>query len=191
MRRFVLVARTARTDASFASLRDAGRMDLVHQCGVMALFTSHAHRNDVEFTAVLMGPPKPPKSVMFKGREIRDLGTDERSWEEVLRAVLAGRPHQGIGVSGVSMQTLVDDALKRGDSVFALHEKGEPIETVAIDGDSLFVIGDHVGLAKKDEEYVMRKGRRVSLGKRSYLAAACVAAINYTLDRREAAGLPR
>ncbi|MGH7339050.1 MAG: tRNA (pseudouridine(54)-N(1))-methyltransferase TrmY [Candidatus Rokuibacteriota bacterium] len=185
MRRFLLVSRTGRTDGRGASLRDAGFLDVVHQCGVMALFKAHGHREDVEFTAVLMGPPKPPKAVTFRGRELRDLATDDSDWAKVLRDVLSGKPHPGIGVAGVGLQTLIDDAARRSDPVFVLHEKGEPIESVEIDGDPLFVIGDHIGLAKKDEDYVMRTGRRVSLGKKSYLAAACVASINYTLDRRE------
>ena len=185
MRRFLLVSRTGRTDGRGATLRDTGYLDVVHQCGVMALFKAHGHRQDVEFTAVLMGPPHPPKSVTFRGRELRNLGTDDSSWASVLREVLSGRPHPGIGVSGVGLQTLVDDATRRRDPVFVLHEKGEPLESVPIDGDPFFVIGDHVGLAKKDEDYVLRGGKRVSLGKRSYLAAACVAAINHTLDRRE------
>jgi tRNA (pseudouridine54-N1)-methyltransferase len=186
VRRFILVSRTGRTDARGATARDAGYLDIVHQCGVMAMFVGHGHRHDVEFTAVLLGPPDPPKSVTFRGAIVRDLATDESAWFGLLRKVLSGKPHLGVGVAGVGLQVLVDDAVKRADSIFVLHEKGEPIETVEIPGSPLFIVGDHVGLAKKDEEFVMRHGKRVSLGNRTYLAAACISAINHTLDRREA-----
>ncbi len=182
VRHFLLVSRTGRTDGRFASLREAGRLDVVHQCAVAALFLSHGHRRDAVFTACLGGPPRPPVRVTVDGATLRDVRTDERTWESVLRTVLSGRPHPGIAVSRESLQ----DVVRPLEDVFVLHEKGEPIETIPIESNPTFVLGDQVGLPKRDESFVLRHGRKVSLGRRhSYLAASCVTALNYVLDRRE------
>jgi len=181
MRRFVLVSRTGRTDGRFRSLREGGRLDLVHQCAVQALFLSHAHRRDTVFTACLGGPPRPPLAVTVDAAGLHDIRTDERTWEDVLRKVLSGKPHPGFSAAAASLQEIVATA----DPVFVLHERGEPVETVPIDGDPTFVLGDQVGLPKADEAFVLRRGRKVSLGRRHYLAATCVAAIQHVLDRRE------
>ena len=47
---------------------------------------------------------------------------------------------------------------------------------------NLFVIGDHIGLPKNDESFVLRYGTRLSLGKQKYLAASCIDIINYRID---------
>ncbi|MDD1748114.1 MAG: hypothetical protein LUQ16_10175, partial [Methanomassiliicoccales archaeon] len=58
--------------------------------------------------------------------------------------------------------------------------------SVELGSDPMFVIGDQVGLPKKEEDFVLRRGRKVSLGGKEYLAAQCVCIINYVLDLREA-----
>ena len=185
MRRFILVSRTGRTDGAFQSLPEAGRLDVVYQCALMSLFVSHGHREDTTFTAILGGPPRPPVAVTIDGATLHDLRTDETSWAEVLRKVLAGGTHPGFSLRRESLQQVI----RTTGSAFALHEKGEPLETVELGTDPVFVLGDQVGLARADESFILRKGRQVSLGRRpSYLAASCIAAIHYILDRREAVG---
>lgn len=183
MRRFILVSRTGRTDGNFTTLPEAGRLDVVYQCALMALFVSHGHREDTTFTAILGGPPRPPVSVTIDSSTLHDVRTDEESWREVLRKVLAGGQHPGFTVRRESLQQVI----RSTGPAFALHEKGEPLETVEIEDDPVFVIGDQVGLSRVDESFILRKGTKVSLGRRtSYLAASCIAAIHYVLDRREA-----
>ena len=185
MRRFILVSRTGRTDGDFTSLRLAGRLDVVYQCALMALFVSHGHRHDTVFTAVLGGPPRPPVAVAIDGATLHDVRTDEATWTEILKKVLAGGKHPGFTVTRESLQ----DVLRGTGPAFVLHEKGEPVETVPIEGSPCFVLGDQVGLSRADESFVLRTGKKVSLGHRpSYLAASCVAALQYVLDRREAEG---
>jgi tRNA pseudouridine-54 N-methylase len=103
----------------------------------------------------------------------------------MIPSVIAGAEYPGVYSRRIGLQGLIDEAAGRNDVPMVLHEKGEPIEGIHLGDDPVFVVGDQVGLAKKDEEFVMRRGRRVSLGRRSYLAAACVAVINHSLDRRE------
>lgn len=178
MREFILYSRRGRTDGNFKSLREAGRLDVVYQCFLFGLFTSGAIRRNVIFHVVLSGPPRPPLRLTVDGRGLRDVRTDERTWEEILRKVLSGISHPGISVERESLQELV----RRKENVYVLEEKGENVWKVEFGGNPVFVLGDQVGLPKKDEKYVLRYSRKISLGRRPYLAATCVDIINYLAD---------
>jgi tRNA (pseudouridine54-N1)-methyltransferase len=178
MREFVLFSRRGWTGGSFGCLREAGRLDVVYQCILMGLFTSGAIRRNVVFHVILGGPPRPPLRLTVDGGSLRDVRTDEQSWETILRKVLSGDVHMGIGVGRESLQELVG----KKENVFVLEEKGENARTVQFGEDPVFVLGDQVGLPKKDEKYVLRYGRKISLGKKPYLAATCVDIVNYLAD---------
>ncbi len=181
MREFILYSRTGRTDPRFPCLREAGRLDVVYQCILMSLFMSHAIRRDVVFHAILGGPPAPPLELVVDGGDLRDVRLDERTWEDLLRKALSGREHPGIHVKKNSLQKLV----KEKSNIFVLEESGENIKTIDLGENPVFVLGDQVGLPKKDEEFVLRYGKKVSIGGRAYLASACIGIINYILDQRE------
>ncbi len=181
MREFILYSRTGRTDPRFQNLREAGRLDVVYQSILMALFRSHAMRRDVVFHAILSGPPNPPLELLVDGEKLRDARTDERTWEDILRKVLSGREHPGISVKKNSLQQLV----KEKKNIFVLEESGESIRTIDLGENPVFVLGDQVGLPRKDEEFVLRYGKKVSIGEKAYLASACICIINYILDLRE------
>lgn len=181
MREFILFSRTGRTDSRFHSLMEGGRLDVVYQCILMSLFRSHAIRRDVTFHALLGGPPSPPLELVVDGGELSDVRTDESTWEDILRKVLSGRTHPGIHVRKNSLQSLV----KEKKNIFVLEESGESIKTIDLGENPVFVLGDQVGLPKKDEEFVLRYGTKVSIGEKAYLASACICIINYILDQRE------
>ena len=69
-------------------------------------------------------------------------------------------------------------------SIFVLEEQGVNISAADLGDNPVFVLGDHVGLPRKDEKFALRYGKKISLGKKPYLAATCVDVINYFLDRR-------
>jgi len=173
-----LYSRRGKTDGNFESLREAGRLDVAYQCLLLGLFTSGAIRRNVVFHVILGGPPNPPLCLTVDGRGVRDIRTDERTWEEILRKVLSNGLHHGISVEKESLQELV----RKKRNIFVLEEKGEDIQKVKFGENPVFVLGDQVGLPKKDEGYVLRFGRKISLGKRPYLAATCVDIINYLAD---------
>ncbi len=181
MREFILYSRTGRTDPRFHTLKEAGRLDVVYQCILMSLFMSHAVRRDVIFHAILGGPPVPPLELMVDGGTLRDVHLDERTWEDILRNVLSGRTHPGIHIKKNSLQQLI----KEKSNIFVLEESGESIKTIDLGANPVFVLGDQIGLPKKDEEFVLRYGKKVSIGTKAYLASACICIINYVLDQRE------
>jgi tRNA pseudouridine-54 N-methylase len=181
MREYILYSRRGRTDGNFRGLREAGRLDVVYQCLLFGLFTSGALRRNVIFHVILGGPPNPPLHLTVDGRSVRDVRTDERTWEGILRKVLSGGIHPGMTVEKESLQGLV----RRKKNIFVLEEKGEDVSGVKMGDDFVFVLGDQVGLPKKDEKFLLRLGRKISLGKKPYLAATCVDVINYLADLQD------
>jgi tRNA (pseudouridine54-N1)-methyltransferase len=181
MREFVVYSRTGKTSSNFRTLREGGRLDLVYQCILMALFRSHGIRKDVVFHGILNGAPKPPLELVVDGATLRNVRTDEDTWEGIIHNVLSGGSHPGVYVKKNSLQQLIKDK----KDVFVLEESGDDIKTVDLGFNPVFVLGDHVGLPRNEEKFVLRYAKKVSLGKTAYLAASCVSIINYILDLRE------
>jgi len=180
-----LYSRKGRTGSRFTSLRDAGRLDVVHECIVASLFLSHGIRRNVIFHASLSGPPTPPLHLNIDGATLRNVRTDPETWKEILKRVLSGKRHPGISVDKTSFEALVkkkaDEAL-----IYVLEEGGKDVFEIDLGKNPVFVLGDHVGLPRKAEGFALRYGEKVSLGKRPYLAASCITVINYLLDRKAA-----
>lgn len=183
MREFVLYSRKGRTDSKFANLHDAGRLDVVHECIVAGLFLSHALRRDVTFHASLYGPPSPPLHLRIDGRSLHDVRTDQGTWTEIFRKLLSGKTHPGIVVDRISFEALLKAKAKEG-LIYVLEEGGKDVDALDLTEDSIFVLGDHIGLPKTVETYALRYGKKISLGKRPYLAASCITILNYLLDRK-------
>jgi tRNA (pseudouridine54-N1)-methyltransferase len=182
-REFILFSRQGRTDHAFNNLHDAGRLDIVHECTIAALFLSHGIRKNTTLHAVLNGPPNPPLHIEIRGETLHDVRTDIGTWQSILKKVIAGKQHPGIAVDKTSFEALVK--AKAGNSrVYVLEEGGNNVADIDLAKPAVFILGDHVGLPKKAEAYVLRYGEKISLGKQPYLAAHCITILNYLLDRQ-------
>jgi tRNA pseudouridine-54 N-methylase len=185
MREFILYSRLGRTDPSFGNLHDAGRLDIVYECIVASLFLSHAIRKDVVFHALLSGPPKPPLHLMIEGATLHDVRTDLQTWERIMRNVLGGQTHPGITIDKMSFEALLKSkAEARQMALYVLEEKGRNVSEVEMSENSVFVLGDHIGLPKTVENFALRYAEKISLGKQPYLAASCVTVLNFLMDRQ-------
>jgi tRNA (pseudouridine54-N1)-methyltransferase len=180
---FILFSRSGKTNPAFTNLHDAGRLDIVHECIVTALFLSHGLRRNVTFHAVLNGPPNPPLHIQINGETLYDVRTDVDTWQSILRKVIAGKSHPGINRSKTSFEALLKSKVENR-KVYVLEESGKNIAETEIADNAVFVLGDHVGLPKKAETFALRFGEKISLGKQPYLAASCITIINYLLDSR-------
>jgi tRNA (pseudouridine54-N1)-methyltransferase len=159
----------------------------VHECIVTSLFLSHGLRRDVTFHAILNGPPNPPQHIQINGETLYDVRTDMETWQQILKKVLAGKTHPGITKDKTPFETLLK-AKAQTCQIYVLEEDGKDIAEVVFPENSLFVLGDHVGLPKRAEDFALRFGEKISLGKTPYLAASCINIINYTLDRQAKRG---
>ena len=186
-REFILFSRIGQTDSNFHGLHDAGRLDIVHECIVGSLFLSHGLRRDVTFHAILNGPPTPPVHIQIDGETLYDVRTDMETWQVILKKTLQGKPHPGITKDKTSFEALVK-AKAQTRKIYVLEEDGKDINEVEPEENSLFILGDHVGLPKKAEVFAQRFGEKISLGKQPYLAASCITIINYTLDQQAKVG---
>jgi tRNA (pseudouridine54-N1)-methyltransferase len=186
MREFILYSRIGQTDPNFGNLRDAGRLDVVHECIIASLFLSHGLRRNVVFNALLSGPPNPPLHLRVDGQTLYDVRTDQKTWEGIMRKVLSGRNHPGISLQKTSFEALLKKKAKNA-KIFVLEEGGKNIETTEIGDSPAFVLGDHIGLPKTVERFALRYGEKVSLGKQPYLAASCVTILNFMMDKRKVA----
>ncbi len=182
-----MFSRMGKTDANFSSLHDAGRLDIVHECIVSSLFLSHGLRRDVTFHAVLNGPPNPPLHVQINGETLYDVRTDMETWQQILKKILAGKTHPGITRDKTAFETLMKNKAQ-SHQVYVLEEGGRDADEVSFPDNSLFVLGDHVGLPKRAEDFALRFGEKISLGKTPYLATSCITIINYMLDKRAKGG---
>ena len=182
LREFILYSRKGRTSPRFRNLREAGRLDVVQECIVASLFLSHGIRKNVIFHAVLYGSPSPPLHLKIDGATLRDVRTDQRTWEEIFRRVLSGKSHPGISISKQGFEAVLKAKSEEAE-IYVLEEGGTDISKVEFGEHPIFVLGDHIGLPKKVEGFALRYGQKVSLGKHRYLAASCITIINYILDR--------
>ena len=182
-----MYSRLGRTDSRFASLHDAGRLDIVYECVVASLFLSHGIRKDVVFHAVLSGPPCPPVHLMVDGASVHDVRTDQQTWEHVLKRALSGKSHPGVAADKLGFEAVLKDLASRA-SVFVLEESGQDVTCFDLPESVVFVLGDHVGLPKRAEDFALRYGRKISLGRQPILAASCITILNYLLDRKSRRG---
>jgi tRNA (pseudouridine54-N1)-methyltransferase len=176
-----------KTDPNFNNLHDAGRLDIVHECIVSSLFLSHGLRRDVKFHAILNGAPKPPLHIEIDGETLFDVRTDMETWQSILRKVIGGKSHPGIKVDKTSFEALLK-AEAQTKQVYVLEEGGKNLSEMVLPENCVFILGDHVGLPKKAEDFALRFGEKISLGKTPYLAMSCITIINYTLDQQAKAG---
>lgn len=190
MREFVVYSRMGRTDSSWTNLHDAGRLDIVYECLIASLFLSHAIRRDVTFHAILNGPPRPPLHLEVNGESLHDVRTDQETWEKILKKVLAYGEHPGVRLSKESFEALIKAKAEKAQ-IYVLEEGGKDIFEVEIGENPVFVLGDHVGLPRKVEDFALRYGEKISLGKKPYLAATCITILNYMLDRQETPKIQR
>jgi tRNA (pseudouridine54-N1)-methyltransferase len=184
LREFILYSRKGHTDSKFTSLRDAGRLDIVHECIVAGVFLSHGLRKNVTFHAMLSGPPAPPVHIEIDGSSLHDVRTDQETWKEILQKILAGQTHPGVNADKMSFEELLK-IRKKEAQIYVLEEGGKSIDTVDIGQHPVFVLGDHIGLPKTVESFALRYGQKISLARQPYLAASCITIINYLLDKKD------
>jgi tRNA (pseudouridine54-N1)-methyltransferase len=182
-REFLLFSRIGKTSPIFNNLHDAGRLDITYECIVASFFLSHGLRKNVTFHSILNGPPSPPLHIQIEGARLFDVRTDVWTWQKILKKVISGKFHPGVTVTKQSFESLVKEKVKT-KQIFVLEEGGKKIDFGDLSSASVFVLGDHIGLPRKVENFVLRYGEKISLGNKPYLASSCITIINYLLDHQ-------
>jgi tRNA (pseudouridine54-N1)-methyltransferase len=183
-----VVGHLARTDGGF-SLNDmpggAGRMDVLSRCVNASLFLSHDLRRDTDCCLVLLGPPSPPKTVLFLGSEVRYLNPDERSSGALIKKALdlpCGDEFRE-STKGVYVRKGGLDRLLTEHQFAVLDETGADVRSVSRLPDAV-LLSDHLNFT--DQEAAMTAGcPKYSVGPRSLHADHAIILLLNERDRRE------
>lgn len=187
MIRFAVLGHLAHTAGDF-SLNDmpggAGRMDVLCRCVTTSLFLSHGMRRDVEVYLVLLGPPCPPRTILFSGEKVRYLSPDERSAGSLIKKALeihAGDEFRestpGVYVRKGGLQELL--ALY---PFVLLEESGADVRKASALPDN-YLLSDHMNLTKEE---ILQTGDLplYSVGPRALHADHTITVLLNELDRR-------
>lgn len=184
-RTFVLYSYGTTDDFDINMMFNAGRMDLVCRCVISALFVSQNLRRDAQIIIVLNTGRRPPVSIKFDGNKLLGLEGSESSIGLAIKKALKSVKDKewtniqpGVSVSKKSFQ----DIIKESKNIYVLDRKGKHISNYKPEN-ATFILGDHVGLPKNEMSFALRKGERMSIGSKVYLASSVVSVVNWILDQ--------
>ena len=192
MRHFIYFSESARTSGNFKTndLMKAGRMDIVMHVIINAFFLSHRLRDDVKLHLIFYGQPDPPKHIEIQVKP--ELGMSKKDVAGLIKKILykykEGRKTEvlpGCFVEKKSFLKVVDGLLGQGKEIFILDKKGKSLREVKIPKESVFILGDHEGLPRKESKRLKKITTPVSVGKKIYFASQVVTIVNNELDSRE------
>jgi tRNA (pseudouridine54-N1)-methyltransferase len=187
MTSFAIVGHLARTDGEFSlnDLPGAGRMDVLCRCVNASLFLSHDLRRDVDCYLILLGGPKAPKTVLFRGNELRSLSPDERSAGALIKKALAitcGSEFRE-AAPGVLVRNGGLERLYAEHAFAVLDENGTDIRTVPA-MPVAFLLSDHQNFSES-EEALLTDAPRYSVGPACLHADHTITVISNEIDRRK------
>ncbi len=195
MRTFVLRARAAPTDSQrlLASVGREAHTEILAHTLMNAIFVAQSHRPDVTVYLVLESTPDYSRTIRFEARAMHDIGGfDEASLlGKVARALDASRGmgkeetrpvESGVDVRTVSFERLVQE-LSADHALFVMDPKGTPIREQVFQGNTCFLLTDHIPMPKKTFHSLERLGaKKLALGPRMLFASQCVVLIHNALD---------
>ena len=191
MRRFVYFSSTARTSGNFPvdDLMNSGRMDIAIHVIINAFFLSHNLRNDVKLHLVFYGMPDPPKHIEMQIKPETNLSKKDVAnlIKKILYKYKEGRKTEalpGCFVEKKSFLSLIEELRKEGNEIFVLDKRGENIRKTELSEKSVFVIGDHNGLPKKELRRLKEVFKLVSVGPKTYFASHVITILNNEMDLR-------
>lgn len=184
MRTFIIFSEHGRTKGDFRDLMKAGRLDILCHAVVSAFFLSNAMREDVTLHLVLNGPPDPPKHIEFVSN--KDTPISKKDIGNLLRAVLwkckPGRKIEAFPGVYIEKKSF-EGVLAENPGFYLLEETGKPLRDVEFGDDTVFVLGDHLGLPKDERKLARKLAKdRVSIGPLPYFSSQCIVVVNNYLD---------
>jgi len=148
---FIVIGRKVCTDGRF-SLNDltgsTGRLDILLRCINSSFMLSHDIRRDVELYLVLQGEPDSPKTLLFRGSELKYLNPDERATAALVKNALMLKNLTGEwkkSTPGILAARLdFPELLERfgGRRIVYLKEDGQPMKGAVLGQDDIFVLGN-------------------------------------------------
>ncbi len=188
MRIFVFYSNTVRTDGNFKDIYHSGRVDIVVHSIIHAFFISNGLRKCIIFDLILNGPPDPPRRIRIESnpetpwskKDIATLLSSALKKFNKRREPLYAFP--GIFVERKGFREVIEEYKQQGRNIYVLDPEGEFIENVKIEN-PVFVIGDFLGIPKKEEKWLKDKATFVSIGDIPYFSSQVIMVLNWILDK--------
>jgi tRNA (pseudouridine54-N1)-methyltransferase len=158
VRRFVVIGQSGSASGEFSTEdlpSTSGRLDVLLRCVRAALLVSHGVRREVVVYLVLRGGSRAPRVLRIAGRDAQFLRPDERSLAFLVKKALSApvadgaigfvQVKPGLAVAEGDLECVLADA--PAAAPYCLAEEGADLREEPLDApDSLFFLGDHVGL---------------------------------------------
>ena len=189
MRTFIYYSARARTSGNWKDLMSAGRMDIVCNSLIQAFFISNQMRDDVHLHLIFDGQPNPPMHLEFISHP--DMPISKKDVGGLIKRMLykcskkkKTEVFPGCYIEKKSLSALLKELEKEGKTIQVLDAKGKNLREVKGSelGKSIFLIGDHEGLPKKE---LKRYKDRISVGQPIYFASQTFVIIHNELDLRK------
>lgn len=191
MRHFVYFSSEARTSGNFnvSELMKAGRMDIVMHVIINSFFLSHSLRDDVKLHLIFYGAPDPPKHLEIQVKPETRLSKKDVAnlIKKILYKYREGKKTEavpGCFIEKKSFLNVISELAKEGKKIFVMDKRGEDIRKVKIPEKSVFILGDHNGLPRKELKRLKKIAESVSVGPRIYFASQIITILNNALDLR-------
>lgn len=193
MRGFLIIGNKATTSPfTLKNIPGAGRMDILCRCISQAIFLSHSIRKSLEVYLLLLGDPDPPRSIKIQSDQLRRMSPDERSIAGLIRKTLKFKPgkewietNSGIFTAKKDLKELLKE-LSNSYQIYYMREDGKNLKKLTHKmKNPLFVLGDHLGVKKEDENIILHFAKdTISVSKLSLMAEQCITIANYELDKK-------
>ena len=193
MREIIYVSKSAHTSGNFKDLMRAGRMDIVCQVVIACFFLSNSIRDDVKLHLIFYGPPDPPKhlELNIKDRKITDrVMVSKKDIAGLIKRMLykykkgiKNEVWPGFFIEKKNLFDLIKEL--KDKKIYLLDKKGKNIRDVKTPKNSVFILGDHEGLDKKELRKLKKMLNTISLGNKTYFASQSLVILHHELDLRE------
>lgn len=190
---FIVIGRKVCTDGRF-SLNDltgsTGRLDVLLRCINSSFMLSNDIRRNIDLYLVLQGEPGPPKTLLFRGSELKYLNPDERATAALVKNALMVKnineewmkSTPGIMVARLDFPDLLKQL--EGRRIVYLKEEGQSLKDAELSQDDVFVLGGKEDISADEEELIFQwpVTLKISLGPKSLHADHCITATLNQLD---------
>ena len=190
MREFIYYSANAVTAGNMIkdNLMQAGRMDIVLNVIISALFVSNAMRDDVKLHLIFDGPPSAPRHLILQSS--KDMPISKKDVAGLIKRMLykcdENKIHEvfpGCFIEKKSFEALVKGLDKEGKDVLLLDEGGKDIRDLKLKGNEVFILGDHDGFPK-DKQRFLKTIDKISVGPKVLFASQVMVLIHNEIDRQ-------
>jgi tRNA (pseudouridine54-N1)-methyltransferase len=190
MREFIYYSKNAVTAGNFIkdNLMKAGRMDIVCNVIISTFFISNEMRDDVKLHLIFDGPPNAPRHLILESNQ--EMPISKKNIAGLIKKLLYKSPDKkglreimpGCSAEKKSFEHLVNELDKNGGNIFLLDGKGDDIRNLKLEGNEVFIIGDHEGFPK-DKKKFLKMIDKISVSPKTLFASQVITIINNEVDR--------